>query len=369
MNVLALEAYYGGSHRQFLDGWVQRSEHDWTVLTLPPHSWKWRMRHSAMTFADQCKRLVQEGKNWDIVFVSDMTSLAEFRGLAPAAVHALPSLFYFHENQLTYPVRVSEERDHHFGVTNMVSAHAADAVWFNSAYHRDVFLEAIGKLLRIMPDQQPPDIVENIRERSSVRPPPIERFADRDHVNRSPLRILWNARWEHDKGPETFFEALYLLNDRDVSFQVDVVGESFRRVPEVFAEARGRLDKHIGRWGFQESRAEYLQALGEADVVVSTADHEFFGIAVAEAVAAGAFPLVPNRLAYPEVIGSVAGGDSAEFLYDGSREQLAQRLERLVERKQVGGLWPSGRCNLQKEMDRYCWQQRVPQMDAALRDI
>jgi len=35
---------------------------------------------------------------------------------------------------------------------------------------------------------------------------------------------------------------------------------------------------------------------------VSTAQHEFFGLAVVEAIAAGAFPVLPNRLVYPERI-------------------------------------------------------------------
>lgn len=51
MRVLALEPYYGGSHRAFVDGWASRSRHDWTVLTLPAHHWKWRMRGAAVTMA------------------------------------------------------------------------------------------------------------------------------------------------------------------------------------------------------------------------------------------------------------------------------------------------------------------------------
>ena len=34
------------------------------------------------------------------------------------------------------------------------------------------------------------------------------------------------------------------------------------------------------------------------DVVVSTANHEFFGIAICEAIWAGAVPVVPDRLSY-----------------------------------------------------------------------
>ena len=52
MRVLAIEPFYGGSHKAFLDGWIERSRHDWTVLGLPPCKWKWRMRHAPITFAD-----------------------------------------------------------------------------------------------------------------------------------------------------------------------------------------------------------------------------------------------------------------------------------------------------------------------------
>ncbi len=58
MNILALEPYYGGSHQALLDGWIAHSRHHWTLLTLPPHKWKWRMRHAAVTLAEKAGEFI-----------------------------------------------------------------------------------------------------------------------------------------------------------------------------------------------------------------------------------------------------------------------------------------------------------------------
>ncbi len=163
MNVLALEPYYGGSHRAFLDGWVRHSRHRWTVLTLPARKWKWRMRHAAVTLADRAREHRSDGEAWDVLVTSDMLPLAEFLGLVDRTVRDLPSVVYFHENQLTYPVRRDDPRDLHFAMANMTTALAAGQVWFNSAYHRDSFLDALAGLLAQMPDYQMP-----VREESSA---------------------------------------------------------------------------------------------------------------------------------------------------------------------------------------------------------
>ena len=55
--VWALEPFYGGSHRQFLDGLAKHSLHDFTLLTLPGRHWKWRMHGGALELAAQAKAL------------------------------------------------------------------------------------------------------------------------------------------------------------------------------------------------------------------------------------------------------------------------------------------------------------------------
>ena len=196
------------------------------------------MRHAPITFADDVAGRAAAGETWDAVFCSDMLNLHEFLGLAPEAARRLPAVAYFHENQLTYPYQFEDERDYQYCFSNMATALAATEVWFNSAFHRDEFLDAIPAFLKKMPDHQPWDIVERIRAKSRVRPPGIAEPRERGPRAPGPIRILWAARWEHDKDPDTFFEALALLKARGVGFRVSVIGEQFLDAPTCFERAK-----------------------------------------------------------------------------------------------------------------------------------
>jgi len=366
MRILALEPYYGGSHKAFLEGWSVRSRHEWTLLGLPARKWKWRMRHAAIAFAEQVAPRLEAGERWDLLFCSDLLDLAGFRGLAAAEVGRLPAVAYFHENQLTYPVRHESERDYHYGFSNMTTGLAARQVWFNSAFNRDSFFGALTDVLKKMPDYQPLDAVARIREKSRVWPQGVAEFPARGPRKPGPLRLLWAARWEHDKDPDSFFAAVELLRQQGSDFRLSIIGEQFREVPEVFERARREFEGHIDRWGYQESRTEYEAALLEADVVVSTAAHEFFGVSIVEAVAAGAYPLLPHRLAYPEIFGAddVTSGDS--FFYEGGAQELARRLAVLGERVEHGDLWQGDAQRGRRAVQRFSWARLAPLLDLSL---
>lgn len=369
MRVLALEPYCGGSHRAFIDGWSAVSRHQWTVLELPAHKWKWRMRHSAVTFAGEVGERAVRGEKWDLIFCSDMLNLAEFLGLAPQAVRQLPAIIYFHENQLTYPVRFESDRDYQFAVTNMTSALAADSVWFNSAFHRDSFLDALQVFLRRMPDYQPIEVVERIRSKSLVYPPGANATFRRGDRKPGPVRILWAARWEHDKNAEDFFGALEVLKGRGIDFRVSVIGEQFREAPDVFEWARQHFAGRIDRWGYQRSRGEYEDALTEADVFVSTARHEFFGITAVEAALAGAYPVLPRRLAYPEIFGLSDNKAAEQFFYDGSVAGLADRLTVLAERVKTDSLWGESAGKASRLVRQFEWDAVSQALDDAAEQV
>jgi len=48
----------------------------------------------------------------------------------------------------------------------------------------------------------------------------------------------------------------------------------------IFDDAAVHLKDHILTWGYQETKSNYYKLLQQSDIVVSTAKHEFFGVAM-----------------------------------------------------------------------------------------
>ena len=298
MRILALNSYHGGSHKAFIDSWINHSKHDWTLLTLPPHHWKWRMRHAAISFNEQIAELTEH--NWDIIICTDMLNLAEFNGLADASIQMLPKVIYFHENQLLYPDHHSTERDYHYAFTNFISSLAADEIWFNSSWHKNAFTHALQQWLGKMPDYPLKKAINSFIKKSKTHYPGIESDCYKNnlaHKRNKYLTILWAARWEDDKNPACFFNAIDLLIQKGINFRLNILGSSSIKTPLLFEQQNKKLSAYIDNWGYIEDRNEYLKILASSDVITSTAVHEFFGIAVLEAVTLGCIPLVPERLA------------------------------------------------------------------------
>ncbi len=303
MIIWLVEPYYTGSHQVWAEGYQAHSCHEVHLLTLPGRFWKWRMQGGAVTLARKAKDL---GERPDLILASDMLNLPVFLTLSDEGPGRLPVALYFHENQLTYPLQPGEKRDLHYGFINYASALRADAVLFNSSYHLEAFYDELPRLLKHFPDYNELWMVEALRAKSQELPLGLDLARLDIHRPEGPRReqplVLWNHRWEYDKDPETFFRAMYALVEEGLEFGLILLGESFRNWPAEFLEARERLAERIVHFGYVEDEATYARLLWQADVVVSTAVHEFFGAAVVEACYCDCYPILPRRLSYPELI-------------------------------------------------------------------
>ncbi len=301
MKILLLSAYDAASHKRWREQLVRHLDtYEWTVLSLPPRNFAWRSRGNALTWACNSADILTAG--YDRVLATSMVDLAGLRGLIPE-LSEIPTAVYFHENQFAYPERLERKEGQNYQLTNIFTALTADSVLFNSQYNRQSMLEGITTLLKMMPDCIPSGVVETIEDRSEIIPVPLEKHCYLKHVppaDCSPLTLVWNHRWEHDKAPERFFHVLFALADKDIPFKVHVMGQRFRDCPPIFDQARERLCDQILTWGYVSNEEDYRKILAASDVTMSTSLHDFQGLAVLEAVAAGCVPLVPDRLAYRE---------------------------------------------------------------------
>ncbi len=217
MRILLLNPFHGGSHAAVAEGYARHSRHNSELLTLPiAGGWRWRMRGAAVTFARMLREMTtddgrrttdgQEPQNrriaeprtgvqgsgfrvqqfgnsklktqnsnlYDLILATDMLDLATFLGLTRDLTAGIPTAIYFHENQLTYPLPPGRQRDLAFPWINYSSALAADAVCFNSDFHRRAFLDALPSLVGRYHDHQELDQIGLIAAKAQVLPPGID---------------------------------------------------------------------------------------------------------------------------------------------------------------------------------------------------
>ncbi|MEM6724941.1 MAG: DUF3524 domain-containing protein [Bacteroidota bacterium] len=328
VHILLLEPFFTGSHRSWALGLQAHSRHRVSLLSLPGRHWKWRMHGGAVHFARQFKALSEKP---DLVLATSMLDVAVFRGLCQQDLGNIPVALYMHESQFTYPWSerdpdVSLKRDRHYAFINFTSALAADRVWFNSAYHQRVFLEALPTFLDAFPDYPEKASIQEIANKSDVLPLGLDlsKFdahlttaSPRKGAKKNSATILWNHRWEHDKNPKAFFELLRKLKDEQVPFELIVLGKGYQEKPKAFHLAKAWFKKELLHWGYADDFKTYAQLLGQADLAPVTSYQDFFGGSVVEAIYCGAYPLLPNRLAYPE---HLPEGRHSAHLYDHEAE-------------------------------------------------
>ncbi len=342
---------------------------------MPARSWKWRMQGGAVTLAKKSIALVESGMAPDLILATDMLNLPVFLALARDCVPRVPVVLLMHENQLTYPLPDGADRDLTYAWINYLSCLSADHVVFNSEFHRREFLEALPSLLKAFPDYRHAGNIDGIGDRSSVlhlgvdltslehRTTPPNGISETSEATRT---LLWNQRWEYDRNPAAFFRLVDRLDEAGCDFQLILAGEQFGEEPSVFRQAIHRHAARIVHNGFADSVSDYGVLLHAADIVVSTSIHEFFGVAIIEAIYCGCHPLLPNRLSYPELIPqSLRRSDGhAPVLYETEDELFDAAVSLLT-----GQSRPLDAARLKSEVAHLDWRSHAKKFDELIEQV
>ncbi|PIE69258.1 MAG: glycosyl transferase family 1 [Deltaproteobacteria bacterium] len=327
-----VEPYFGGSHRAFLEGLASHlCQWNFSWFTQPARGWKQRMQLAAPRMAERLLAAVDRGCHFDALLVSSFIDFTLLRSLLARHGLVLPTAIYFHENQFAYPVQQDSQSVYQFQALNFSSALAADSIVFNSEHNFLTFFTGVDRYLqRGASTGYRTDLLDDLHKKSRIIPPGMD-YAEIDSIEAaapgSEPVVLWNHRWEHDKQPDIFVDALEQLAGEGLAFRIIVLGDQHQRQTAALADARKRLGERVMHWGYATPRARYAELLRRGDIVVSTAVHEFFGMAVLEAVRAGCRPLVPDRLSYPELFPEQYRYQNSEFIP--KLRRLLQRASRL----------------------------------------
>ncbi len=109
-----------------------------------------------------------------------------------------------------------------------------------------------------------------------------------------------DIEWIREKG-DYYRRSLHKKNQIVFTSRLDP-----EKRPDLFRKLRDMFKDKKWKWVMthkeQLSKEMYLQTLAESKIVVSTAEHENFGIGVMEGMALGCIPVVPNGLSYVDFV-------------------------------------------------------------------
>ena len=360
MRIAIIEPYFGGSHQAWAEGYRDSSAHEVVLFTHEARFWKWRMHGSYLTLANEFVGYAAERGPFDVILASDMVHLPAFLGAIGPARGGAAAVLYMHENQLSYPLSPRDNVDEAYAMINWGSMNVADAVFFNSQFHYDAWFEGVGGLLKRFPDYQHSALVPDVQAKSGILPVGVdlERVARASSARVDRPLILWNQRWDFDKGPAPFADAMIALATTH-DFDIALAGEMIGELPD-FTRLQAELPDRM-RYVGHAPDPEYVALLGAADIVVSTATQEFFGIAITEAIFAGAFPVLPNSLVYPE---RIPPEHHQTCLYGEGElvERLRWALDNPADRARVVA-------DLRPVMAAFDWSRIAPIYDAAFESV
>jgi len=323
------------------------------------------MHGGAVTLSEMFLKEPWEPK---LIVVTDMVDVTTFLSLTRKYTADSKVLFYFHENQISYPFSVydkdvAQKRDRHYGFINFTSALTSDVISFNSQYHKLDFMKELRKFMSAYPDFKLQTSIDRIEEKSIVLPLGFDwEYFDtvaEYHTKSSKKTLLWNHRWEYDKNPEEFFEILFELADEGVDFSLVLLGKQIKNGPPIFQVAKERLKDKLIWIGYAASKEEYIAIVKSTDILLVTSNQDFFGMSVVEAMYCEVIPLLPDRLGYTDHLPFELKG---QYVYP-SKKVAKEKLLAVLN----GGIEYDPR--IKTHLNKYDWKEIIYLYDSVFKDL
>ncbi len=311
LDILALEAFYGGARRLMLETVIRCSRHRWTLLKLPPRRMERRLTAAANWFSEQLTR------HWsgrvDLLFTSEAMNLANLYRMMPALAQ-LPSVVYFHENQLPAPGVLGGALE----LVNLNTAMAATEIWFNSLYHLRSFLERASALVEKHPELSSRNPMPRLTAKAHLMRPPVDLGPVLERrtappVRRNPQTIFVETR---DADVGLLNTALDRLADRGVAFRLVTIGP-----------VEALWERWERRTVSETDEAGHIAGMYEASIFLSVKPSAHADHLATRALTAGCRALVPSSGCYPELIPEA---HHASCLYEFTVDDLVFHLLALL---------------------------------------
>ena len=361
MRVFLASSYHGGSHSAWAEGYAAHSRHEMHLVTLPGSFWQWRLTGGFVGLAAGIDKAADRYGRPDLILATSLVDVAGLRGMVSRQFGSVPTALYMHENQITYPAISRSRTERNYGLINWTSLVTADTVAFNSEFHRAALMAALPGFLNEFPDEHHHQYIESVEAKTVVLPVGCDIDSIPTGAKDDPPLVLWNHRWDPDKDPASFIRIMQGVAAADVDFTIALTGERFVKQRPEHEESIAVLGNMVVVDDYLD-RDRYFEVLGRSTVVVSTALQEFFGVSVVEAMAAGAFPILPNRLVYPERVPDDLA-DRMLYRSDANAvDMLVSVLQTVSETREVGAA-------MRAQVDRYDWSVVAPAYDDWLESV
>lgn len=353
MKIIFLEAYDGGSHRQFAKQLLDHLPFESTYYGLPPRHWRWRLQGSHYELSRWANENVHESRG--VFVLSSLTDGAAFKGLLKKELQSFPIITYMHEYQGAYPIKkaLGEENAELINREIVPATHlnqllASDKTVFNSHFHRDLAIAEINKFLKRRGEN---DLQLEAAD-YEVIPVGLNPLPELGEIDRD-IDLLWNHRMHFDKNPLGFLKFFLTLIKEKPDLKVALIGDDDL---SPFSEMIEKYPQNIVAKGYVE-KEEYWEILKRSKVQPITSYHDFQGLSLLEAMAMGVIPVAPERMVYPEHLADF------DLLYQ-TDDELLRKCSHYLRQES-----PELRARLMKKTEEFHWENLLPQWLKLLKKI